>query len=78
MSTKENFLQRLAGVFSQRDETELPPEVSEKANYRYSNFRGLEPFSYGPRDERKEQDEREFEVYTSLTQPQVEFCRCQN
>ena len=75
MITKNNLLQRLVGVFRNDDkDIDLPPEVSDKANYSYSNFRGSEPYSNGPRCEHKERNESELDVYTSGSQPRIELC----
>ena len=75
MITKNNLLQRLVGVFRNDDEgIDLPPEVSDKANYSYSNFRGAEPYSNGPRYEQMERNEREVDVRTSGSQPRIELC----
>jgi hypothetical protein len=75
MSGKNSLFRQLITSFREKEENDLPPEVCNKSDYSYTNFRGDEPSSFGPRYEAKEAQDNETEVFTSRVKPQIEFCR---
>jgi hypothetical protein len=72
---KNRFLGKLIKAFADREVDDFPPEVSDNTLYSYSNFRGAEVSSCGPRDEAVKKNERDAEVYVVRGTPQIEYCR---